>query len=59
MGTDMSFERGFVADSMLRAGFESVRSRSLETSMGPMDVDIARKTRRPEPSETKKGDGHE
>ena len=43
MGKDMWFDQGFIADSMLRAGFKSVRSRTLDTPMGPMDLDIARK----------------
>ncbi len=43
MGQDMSFDQGEIADSMLRVGFESVRSRTLDTDWGPMDLDIARK----------------
>ena len=43
MGQDMGFDQGFIADSMLHAGFKSVRSRTLETPIGPMDIDIARK----------------
>jgi hypothetical protein len=39
----MGFDQGFIADSMLRVGFRSVRSRTLEMSMGPMDLDIGRK----------------
>ena len=42
-GQDTGFDQGFVADSMLRAGFKSVRSRTLTTPLGPMDLDIARK----------------
>lgn len=42
-GQDMGFDQGFIADSMLRAGFKSVRSRTLEMPMGPMDLDIGRK----------------
>ena len=45
MGTDMGFDQGFIADSMLRAGFKSVRSRTLETPMGSMDLDIGRKAK--------------
>jgi len=43
MGYDTGFDQGFVADSMLRAGFKSVRSRTLNTHWGPMELDIARK----------------
>jgi len=42
-GQDAGFDQGFVADSMLRVGFKSVRSRTLNTSWGPMELDIARK----------------
>ena len=44
MGQDMCFDQGFIADSMLRVGFKSVRSHTLDTPMGPMDLDIGRKT---------------
>ena len=42
-GQDMGFDQGFIADSMLRVGFRSVRSRTQEMAMGPMDLDIGRK----------------
>jgi SAM-dependent methyltransferase len=42
-GQDMSFDQGEIADSMLRVGFKSVRSRTLDTDWGPMDLDIGRK----------------
>jgi predicted nicotinamide N-methyase len=42
-GQDMRFDQGFIADSMLRVGFESVRSRTLDTDWGPMDLDIGRR----------------
>jgi hypothetical protein len=42
-GQDMRFDQGFIADSMLRVGFRSVRSRTLDTDWGPMDLDIGRK----------------
>jgi len=42
-GPMMAFEQGFIADAMLKAGFRSVRSRTLRTGWGPMDIDIARK----------------
>lgn len=40
MGQDMCFDQGFIADSMLRVGFKSVHSRTLDTPAGPMDLDI-------------------
>ena len=43
-GQDMGFDQGFIADSMLRVGFKSVSSRTLDTPTGPMDLDIGRKT---------------
>jgi len=42
-GFDTGFDQGYVADSMLRVGFKSVRSRTLNTPWGPMELDIARK----------------
>ena len=43
MGQDMCFDQGEIADSMLRVGFKSVRSRTLNTGWGPMELDIGRK----------------
>ena len=40
-GHDTGFDQGFVADSMLRVGFKSVRSRTLNTPYGPMELDVA------------------
>ena len=40
---DVRFEQGFLADIMLKTGFRSVRSTTLNTAFGPMDLDIARK----------------
>lgn len=42
-GMDMGLDQGFLAEAMLRAGFKSVRSRTVDTDFGPMDLDIARK----------------
>jgi predicted O-methyltransferase YrrM len=42
-GQDMMFDQGEIADSMLRVGFRSVRSRTLGTDWGPMDLDVGRK----------------
>ncbi|MFV9644892.1 MAG: methyltransferase [Desulfobacterales bacterium] len=43
MGQHLGFDQGVIADSMLRVGFKSVRSRTLDTPIGPMDLDIGRK----------------
>ncbi len=43
MGQDLLFDQGAVADSMLRVGFKSVRSRTLNTPWGPTELNIARK----------------
>ena len=40
MGQDMGLDQGVIADSMLRVGFKSVRSRTLDMPMGPMDLDV-------------------
>lgn len=42
-GCDYAFDQGEIAEVMLRTGFESVRSRTVETPMAIMDLDIARK----------------
>jgi hypothetical protein len=38
-----AFDQGEIADAMIKAGFKSVKSRTLDTGWGPMDLDIARK----------------
>jgi SAM-dependent methyltransferase len=43
MGQEGRFDHGCIADSMLRVGFKSVRSQNIDTFMGPMELDIARK----------------
>jgi SAM-dependent methyltransferase len=43
MGQVVGVDQGYIAASMLKVGFTSVRSRTLDTFMGPMDLDIARK----------------
>jgi predicted O-methyltransferase YrrM len=43
MGENITLEQGFLAESMLRVGFKSVRSVTLDTPMGAMDLDIGRK----------------
>jgi predicted O-methyltransferase YrrM len=40
---NFSLDQGFLAEAMIRCGFQSVRSRTIETPMGAMDLDIARK----------------
>lgn len=42
-GVDFSLDQGAVAESALRCGFRWVQSRTIETPMGPMDMDIALK----------------
>lgn len=44
-GWNMSFDQGFLADSMQRVGFETVRSRTIDTLWGQMELDIARKSK--------------
>ena len=56
-GMDMGFDQGFIADYMLRVGFKSVRSRTLNTPMGPMDFDIGRKEKMLDSSKTEKKEG--
>ena len=43
MGQEVGTNQGHVAESMLRAGFRSVRSRKINTFMGSMELDIGRK----------------
>lgn len=43
MGQDMCFDQGEIADSMLRIGFKSVRSRTLKAPWGTADLDIGLK----------------
>jgi len=43
MGQEIKINQGHVADCMLRVGFKSVRSRNIDTFMGPMELDIGRK----------------
>jgi SAM-dependent methyltransferase len=43
MGQDMCFDQGEISNSMLRVGFRSVRSHTLETDWGPMDLDVGRR----------------
>ncbi len=42
-GEDFRFEQGELADAMLRCGFRTVRSHTMETPIGAMELDIARK----------------
>ena len=43
MGQDMCFDQGEIADSLLRVGFKSVRSRTLDAPWSTADLDIGRK----------------
>jgi hypothetical protein len=43
-GEDMGLlDQDFLADAMLRAGFKSVRSKTIDTDWGQEDIDIGRK----------------
>lgn len=42
-GMDLYLDQGFVASVALRCGFQLVHSRTIETPMGAMDMDIVRK----------------
>ena len=42
-GTDYGFDQGVIAESMLKNGFRWVRSRTIDSPMGQMELDIARK----------------
>jgi len=42
-GVDYRFDQGEIAESMLRCGFRRVRSRTIATPMGDLDLDIGRK----------------
>lgn len=43
MGREQEFVHGHVAESMLRVGFRSVRSQTLDTAWGPMELDVGRR----------------
>lgn len=43
LGKDLAFAQGEIAESMIKMGFKSVRSYSLNTPIGPMDIDLGRK----------------
>lgn len=43
LGRDLSFSEGELADSMIRVGFRSVWSRTIETPVGEMNLDVGRK----------------
>jgi hypothetical protein len=43
MGQETVFDQGYVADSMVKAGFKTIRSRIMDSFMGPMELDIAKK----------------
>jgi predicted O-methyltransferase YrrM len=43
--TPMSLDQGFLADAMQRAGFKTIRSRTIDTEWGEMDLDIGRKSK--------------
>ena len=43
MGREAGIEKGYIANSMLRVGFRSVHSQTLNTPYGLMELDIGRK----------------
>ncbi len=43
LGRGLAFERGEIAASMQRAGFVSISSRTLDSPVGPLDLDVGRK----------------
>ena len=42
-GRDMCFDQGEIAGEIIKSGFTSVQSKTIDTAYGPVDVDIARK----------------
>jgi SAM-dependent methyltransferase len=42
-GADYCFQQGMIAETAIDCGFRSVRSRTVSTSAGDIDIDIARK----------------
>ena len=45
MGQDMWFDQGAIADSILRIGFKSIHSRTMDTPAGIMDLDLGKKAK--------------
>ncbi len=43
LGRSLAFEQGEIAASMRRAGFGSISSRTLDSPVGPLDLDVGRK----------------
>ncbi len=43
MGMDYCFAQGMIAEAAIECGFRQVRSRTIETPIGEMDIDICRK----------------
>lgn len=43
MGHDFGMNQGVIAGAMVRTGFQTVRSQTIQTPMMPMELDIARK----------------
>jgi len=43
MGLDMGLNQGFIAESMLRCGFRSVRLQTIDVIVGPWELSIGRK----------------
>lgn len=43
MDRDVSFDKGRIARALIRSGFHSVQSEPMETPVGPMEIDVARR----------------
>ncbi len=43
LGKNLAFEQGEIRASMRRAGFRSISSRTLDSPVGPLDLDVGRK----------------
>jgi SAM-dependent methyltransferase len=43
LGKNLAFEQGEIRASMRRAGFVSISTRTLDSSVGPLDLDVGRK----------------
>jgi len=44
-GQDLSFNKGEIAGKMKKAGFKKIESMTIDTSNGPIDIDISRRSK--------------
>jgi SAM-dependent methyltransferase len=42
-GMDLIFTKGTIAEAIMQCGFKSVRNFTIESDLGPLDIDVARK----------------